>query len=65
MKEILSIFLLCVGGIFIGVAATFKLLCWISVRNWRDNGESFLGNMIALCATGMALYLFYVAATLI
>ncbi len=62
VKETLSIFLFCVGGILIGVAATVKLLCWLSVRNFGDNGEGCLGTFIALSATGLAVYLFYIAA---
>lgn len=62
MTEILSTFLFCLGGILIGVAATIKIICWLSIRNCGDNGEGCFGNMVAILTTGLALYLFYIAA---
>jgi hypothetical protein len=63
VKEGFSTFLFCAAAFFIGVAATIKLLCWISVRNCGDKGEGCFGNIIALFTIGLALYLIYFAAT--
>ena len=61
MTEILSTFLVWIGIFIIGVAAAIIFLCWLSVRNYDDNGEGCFGTMVAILATGLVLCIFYLA----